>query len=330
MKKYLFITLFLALFLVFRTESHPINQEEEQVLDQSIELQNFSDLNYTEKDVIDLHNRFSDEDMNLILHHQIYKDQLTPYLIHPYFSIKHYFDYKQNRETYNLTPFEAINYTHNPFIINLNRNQSEEITETKDSLFKDTPLILVNKRFFIPQSYQNNDLVLIQDLNLVIPGDYDRNRLSKVAYIQLKSLFQDAAYKGYQLFVSSAYRSYERQEVIYNQLLLEDYNNAMISAKPGHSEHQTGLSVDITCRKVSYYLDERFADTEEGQFVLNNAHHYGFIIRYPRGKEQITGYLYEPWHLRYVGKEAAKVIYDEDLTLEEYIFKYIPLGNEQN
>jgi D-alanyl-D-alanine carboxypeptidase len=90
------------------------------------------------------------------------------------------------------------------------------------------------------------------------------------------------------------------------------------SAKPGQSEHQTGLAIDITCEAMNYQLDYSFGVTDEGAWVKENAHRFGFIIRYPEGKEDITGYMYEPWHLRYVGVDLAEEVYNSGLTLEEY------------
>ena len=90
----------------------------------------------------------------------------------------------------------------------------------------------------------------------------------------------------------------------------------MYSARPGHSEHQLGYAVDINT------VQEKFKNTKEYAFLKDNAYKYGFIERYKEGKEFITGYGYEPWHYRYVGIDAAKIIYENDLTLEEYLLLY--------
>ena len=88
---------------------------------------------------------------------------------------------------------------------------------------------------------------------------------------------------------------------------------------PGSSEHQTGLTIDVSAQSVSYRLDQSFGDTKEGKWLAKHCHEYGFIIRYPEGKTHITGYDYEPWHLRYVGVDTAKEITGSGLTLEEYL-----------
>jgi D-alanyl-D-alanine carboxypeptidase len=115
-----------------------------------------------------------------------------------------------------------------------------------------------------------------------------------------------------------AYISYEDQEGIYESMT-EKYNKSVDDhyAKPGHSDYQTGLAI---CIGLS---TKNFAYTKEYSWLSDNAHEYGFIIRYPEGKENITGFEFEPWHFRYVGKEAAKVIHDKNITLEEYYATYV-------
>jgi D-alanyl-D-alanine carboxypeptidase len=92
----------------------------------------------------------------------------------------------------------------------------------------------------------------------------------------------------------------------------------LVSAKPGTSEHQLGLAMDVTSESVGFDLLESFGETEEGQYIADHAHEYGFIIRYPQGKTAITGYSYEPWHLRYLGVDVATDIYNSGKTMEEY------------
>src|SRR5699024_10169903 len=119
----------------------------------------------------------------------------------------------------------------------------------------------------------------------------------------------------------SGYRSYERQDAIFASNAEkhgEDHANTY-SARPGESEHQTGLVMDVTSRAIGFSLEIEFENTAEGQWVQENAHDYGFIIRYPDGKDSITQYQYEPWHLRYVGVSAATAIKNDDTTLEQYL-----------
>ena len=97
----------------------------------------------------------------------------------------------------------------------------------------------------------------------------------------------------------------------------EEYASIHV-AKPGFSEHQCGLSADVSSKSVNLQLTIDFEHTKEGIWLFNNAHKFGFIIRYPKGKEYITGYAYEPWHIRYVGKSIATTIFNNNLTLEEW------------
>lgn len=116
------------------------------------------------------------------------------------------------------------------------------------------------------------------------------------------------------MWVCSGFRSYTVQKNLYNSYVRRDgaENADRYSARPGHSEHQTGLAFDIN------YADDRFKGTPEASWLAENAYKYGFILRYPEGKEPITGYMFEPWHYRYVGVENAAKIYASGLTLEEY------------
>ncbi len=120
---------------------------------------------------------------------------------------------------------------------------------------------------------------------------------------------------GFELWMSSGYRSYADQEYLYNGYVQRDGQEAAdtYSARPGHSEHQTGLAFDLNG------LSWDFGDTPEGIWVAENCHKYGFILRYPKGKEEITGYTYEPWHIRYLGVEKATEVYESGLCLEEFL-----------
>ena len=130
-------------------------------------------------------------------------------------------------------------------------------------------------------------------------------------------LFNDSLLHNLNLTIFSSYRSYEYQESIYNK-----EENSYVAA-PGTSEHQTGLAIDISTKKTG--LTSHFDNTPECIWLTNNAHKYGFIKRYPKEKEHITGYPYESWHYRYVGIEIAEIIYNNNITLEEYFYQYIIL-----
>ena len=138
----------------------------------------------------------------------------------------------------------------------------------------------------------------------------------------LEDLFEAAAQDGITLYATSGYRSYSTQKAIFERKLErmdEKQANASV-AKPGYSEHQTGLAMDIEGETTKGTgLTEAFCVSPEGIWAAEHCAEYGFIIRYPKGKTRITGYIYEPWHLRYVGKEAAAEITELGVTFEEYI-----------
>ena len=146
--------------------------------------------------------------------------------------------------------------------------------------------------------------------------------MQPVAAAALEELFAGAKQAGYTLLATSGFRSYSTQKAIFERKLetmSERTANASV-AKPGYSEHQTGLAMDVEGQSsLGIGLVGDFGTTPEGMWLSEHCHEYGFIIRYPEGKTDITGYIYEPWHIRYVGKEAAAEIAALDVTFEEYI-----------
>lgn len=161
---------------------------------------------------------------------------------------------------------------------------------------------------------------LIEPDVVFAPGTEGEKRLlRKAAAWHLEKLFMRAESQGIQLAAVSGFRSYERQEEIYTESLKSrgrEYTEQYI-APPGGSEHQTGLAMDLSCPAMNYELEEAFDRTKEGIWLQKNASLFGFIIRYPKGKEEITGYAYEPWHIRYVTKALAYYLSKLELTLEE-------------
>ena len=179
-------------------------------------------------------------------------------------------------------------------------------------------LILVNKSHSVSKDYRPHNLRIVEVP--FVEAEISAKRLMQEEAAQaLESLF--AKEDRMELYAVSAYRSYQRQELIFQEHAaeygLEEANQ--VSAKPGESEHQTGLAVDLTSPAVDFKLSKEFGETKEGQWLQEYAPEFGFIIRYPAGKEKVTGYQYEPWHLRYIGKDAALEIENNNLTLEEYL-----------
>jgi zinc D-Ala-D-Ala carboxypeptidase len=186
----------------------------------------------------------------------------------------------------------------------------------------DDMLIVANKERNLPEDYEPADLV-IPNVPFPFKENLPKKKMRKEAAESVEVLFKAAEEQGLALLAQSGYRSYDTQVSIfaYNEDQFGEEKANQTSAQPGQSEHQTGLSLDVTSPLVNYELVEKFGETKEGKWVAENAHKYGFIIRYPKGKEKITGYQYEPWHLRYVGIEHAKEIHERGITLEEYLQK---------
>ena len=159
------------------------------------------------------------------------------------------------------------------------------------------------------------DGILIANKTYSLPADYAPGGLTAECQTALDALMAGAARDGLSIYPISTYRSYEYQAGLYERYAARDgYAEAdRYSARPGHSEHQTGLAIDVNS------LDYDFAYTPEGIWLAAHCAEYGFILRYPEGKESVTGYRYEPWHIRYLGREIAEEVTASGLTLEEYL-----------
>ncbi|MCF3944828.1 D-alanyl-D-alanine carboxypeptidase family protein [Oceanobacillus alkalisoli] len=180
-------------------------------------------------------------------------------------------------------------------------------------------LAIINKERALPDDYIPHGLV-VPDVSFPFEEDLPKKQLRAPAATALEELFNEAKETGHELFAQSGYRGYDTQVSLFHAYASEhgEEEANIFSARPGESEHQTGLSMDITSAAVGYQLTTDFGDTPEGEWVAENAHKFGFIIRYPEGKEDITQYQYEPWHLRYVGVRAATEMLENDQTMEEY------------
>ena len=178
-------------------------------------------------------------------------------------------------------------------------------------------LMLVNKNNLLDKTYIPDDLVdcMSKYKNEIL--------INYKVYQQFMLMKMDSVKQGYDIDIMSGYRSYAYQEKIYNKLINDKgFNYAFRYIAPaGASEHQCGLAVDICVyRDDKCYIEHEIENFEEIKWLHKNAHKYGFILRYPYGKEDITGYNYEPWHFRYVGNIASYLYYN-NLTLEEYLKK---------
>ncbi|MCL1949506.1 MAG: M15 family metallopeptidase [Turicibacter sp.] len=182
-------------------------------------------------------------------------------------------------------------------------------------------LVLVNKSRQLSWDFQPADLRPINVLGNYNQPAYDL-WMREDAATALEEMFQAAADEaGLLLWARSTYRSYFTQESIYHGMVLDKgvEEADRWSARPGHSEHQTGLALDISSASIGGALEQRFGDVPEGIWLRENAHRFGFIIRYPYGREAETGFAYEPWHVRFVGIDAASDIFENKWILEEYL-----------
>lgn len=187
--------------------------------------------------------------------------------------------------------------------------------------------VFVNREYNLPKTYKPEDLVR-PNISFTTTYNDEKTQMRAEAAKALEKLFAAADKAGYPLTGISAYRSYSRQYQIFrNNIITQGKTHTLkYSAVPGTSEHQTGLSIDISAKSNNNKLNDNFADTPEGRWVAKNAHLFGFIVRYPKDKADITGYAFEPWHIRYVGRSPAYYMYEHKLTFEEY-YQYTPNPN---
>lgn len=206
--------------------------------------------------------------------------------------------------------------------LQLQVEKADAVENSADLLAGDSDgwcLALVNESHPLDTSYEPAQLTQI---------DSERSVDSRIAE-SLQKMMDDGAEAGLSMYVTSAYRSYDRQREVFNTTMqdwidqgytpLNAYEETKKSvAVPGTSEHATGLAVDIISTEYEE-LDERQGDTDEQKWLMEHCWEYGFILRYPEDKADVTGIIYEPWHYRYVGEAAAKEIAEKGITLEEYI-----------
>ena len=184
----------------------------------------------------------------------------------------------------------------------------------------DSTTVLVNKQYGLPESYEPTDLV-DPNVPFTFKEKNEKRKMRKEAAKALEALFAGAKKDGISLAGVSAYRSFSTQKVVFDKYVKQDglEKAKTYSAVPGFSEHETGLAIDVSGLSGKCAAEDCFGGTKEADWLAKHAWEYGYIIRYPKGKESITGYQYEPWHIRYVGTKTAKEINDKGITLEEFI-----------
>lgn len=263
------------------------------------------DKGYKSEEINKFFQKLKQETINILLEEN-YLDNITNILDISYFkenNFKRYISYyKENTKKEIDAIITNVNIgLDNAFYTNISTIEKEE---------QDDLLVLVNKYNKLSKNY------VPSNLKTVSSGSAKLRKDAKEAFDKMAAA---AKKDGLKIYGSSGYRSYNHQSSLYNNYVKEDGKAEAdtYSARAGHSEHQTGLAIDITKSGGSFISNS----DKEFTWLKNNSYKYGFILRYPKGKENITGYMYEPWHYRYLGEEVAKEVYEANLTYEEYVAK---------
>lgn len=265
------------------------------------------DLGYNSKDINTIYKSLNDESIELIINNSYIKD-LTNIIDLSYFKEDYLERYLKYLSSNNLEEETAVIYVN----IGLDKDYYTNVNSIEN---QEDILVLVNKYHKLANNYVPSDLETISSKYQW----YGRsNQLRKDARIAFEEMCEAASKDNIYIYAGSGYRSYATQLTLYNNYVARDGFKAAetYSARAGYSEHQTGLAMDIA--KKTDFISE---NDKEYDWLVNNSYKYGFILRYPKDKDKITGYMYEEWHYRYLGKDTAKEVYDSGLTYDEFIAK---------
>ena len=271
----------------------------------------FNKIGYSKEEIKLLEKELKDKELDTLLNNK-YNKNITKFIKEKYFIFKNlndYLNYYEDNKDKSITDIVAV--------VNTNSN-NDFYTNTKKTDISKNELILVNKYNYLTSDYNPDDL---KELSNVY--SYGTNQMLRLdAYNAFIEMWNKATEDGYKLIVNSSYRSYEEQEKIYNDYS-SWYGKAEAdkkAARPGYSEHQTGLALDIQ----SYCSENKeFDECPEFTWLINNAYKYGFILRYPKDLDYITGYNYESWHYRYIGTKASTYIHKNNITFDEYYAYFV-------
>ena len=263
-------------------------------------------LGYDIKDIETISTKISNVDVKKYLLTEKYED-ITKFIASPYYKVEKtsryqkYYDKHKEYDTDSVVIYVEIGL------------DIEFYTEMDEITNYDEVDALVNKYHKLPSNYEAKDLVTLSKTY-----SSRGHKIKKAASEPLMKMIDAARADGLNLLVISGYRTESTQRGLFNNSVKRHgMDHALIySAKPGHSEHQLGLAVDLNS------TEESFDQTKEYKWLKANSYKYGFIERYPKGKEFITGYGYEPWHYRYLGVDLATKVYTENVTYEEYLVKH--------
>ena len=273
---------------------------------------------YQTNEINSIFKKLNNDSINIILKYD-YDMDLTNYLKLEYFkenNLDRYLAFKFNDNKFSTSSyqdkFDEDNLTYEDIVtyvnVDLDKNYYDDAKEITDT---NNLLILVNKYNSLNKDFVPDDLERIQ--SKYADGTQKLRKEAKEKFEEMCDYLETI---NLHLIANSAYRSYTDQEELYNEYVTirGKYNADISSARPGYSEHETGLAVDVGSKNSNI-----FANSEEYKWMKDNSYKYGFILRYPKGKEYIMGYMFESWHYRYVGVDIATYIHDNDLIFEEYI-----------
>lgn len=268
-------------------------------------------LGYTKEEIDKLSNKTNEKFMESLLEEEY--DEMYFKIIDEKFYIKNkiedyikYYNDNLNTSSYDVVARVNVGATKEWYTDTVTTDITKDITMINNKIYK------------LPDDYEPDDLVNVKNWYSYGSSPKLRNE----AYNSFIEMYNEAKKENLTIIINSAYRSYKYQEDLYNQYLKQygkEYTDKY-AARPGFSEHQTGLTIDVTTYGAN---GDTFDTTEEFKWLTANAHKYGYILRYPKGKEYLTGYEYESWHYRYVGVDVATSVHDNDITYDEYYAYYI-------
>lgn len=268
------------------------------------------ELNYSIEEVHIIQDKLNNEELDLLLTKE-YDSNISKFLSEKYYihnNLERYINYAKSNKKIDINKIITL--------INVNRDK-EFYEDIKKSNTEDKELIIVNKYYYLDKEYTPENIIKTST-----SYSYANHSLNETAFEAFKTLSDDAKKEGFTIVINSSYRDYEYQEELWEtrKSLYGTKRADEFAARAGHSEHQTGYAID-----VSDYYDENdtFGETESFNWMKDNCYKYGFILRYPKDKEDITGFNYEPWHYRYVGNEIAEYIYNNEITFDEYHAYYL-------
>ena len=303
-KRILLLTIFIIIFSIFSITIYK-NYNYKKTYEYK-----FLNLSYSLNEYEIIKNKLNNNELEKLLNLE-YNENTSKIINEKYFMFKNFDRYLSYLdENPNTSIKDVIS------LVNVNRDRDYYKDMENTDINKGTSM-LVNKYHALTSDYKPENIVKTSSTY-----SYANNSLNEEAYNAFKNLAEDAKKEGHTILILSSYRTYDDQKNLwdarkkaYGTRKADEY-----AARPGSSEHETGLAIDV----ADYYdKNDKFGETESFKWMINNCYKYGFILRYPEGKEDITGYSYEPWHYRYLGIELATKVYNEQITFDEYYEFYL-------